>query len=83
MALQKPVIATKVGGIPEVVRDGIDGFLVNSGDINGVLESMLRLMDADLRAQMGISALESVKRRFSLQKQAESFCQQLDTLLDK
>src|SRR5689334_806590 len=38
MACEVPVIATSVGGVPEVVRDGVDGFLYNVGDIKSMAE---------------------------------------------
>ncbi len=39
-----PVIATRVGGIPEVVRDGIDGFLYDVGDINSMADGCLTIL---------------------------------------
>jgi glycosyltransferase involved in cell wall biosynthesis len=54
MAAGKPVIATRVGGVPEMVRDGETGFLVNVGDVDGMAHVLLRLLqDAPLRARMG------------------------------
>ena len=56
MATARPVVATRVGGIPELVRDGRDGFLT-SGEPSDIAERLLLLLgDADLRARMGTSA---------------------------
>ena len=56
MAMARPVVATRVGGIPELVRDGRDGFLASS-DPSDIAERVLVLLgDADLRARMGASA---------------------------
>jgi len=45
MASGKPVIATNVGGIPYMIEDGKNGFLVNYGDIEGLAEKILKLMN--------------------------------------
>src|SRR5688572_24307945 len=44
MACEVPVIATRVGGIPEVVRDGIDGFLYPIGDVESMANSCLSIL---------------------------------------
>jgi glycosyltransferase involved in cell wall biosynthesis len=54
MAAQKPVIATAVGGVPELVRAGLTGILVPPGDAAALTRSLARLRDdADLRRNMG------------------------------
>lgn len=54
MALGVPVLATAVGGTSEVVRDGVDGFLVPYGDKATMAQRLRRLLgDADLRRRMG------------------------------
>ena len=51
-----PVVATRVGGVPDVVTDGEDGFLVEPGDVDELATSMARLAnDSGLRARMGRS----------------------------
>jgi len=65
MATGKPVIATRVGGIPYIVKDGITGFLVDAGDINALTRSILQLMeDKDLRIKMGVASREAALKRF-------------------
>jgi len=62
MACGKPVVASRVGGIPELVRDGTDGILVESGDVNGLADSILRLLkDPALRERMGRAGIQRVK----------------------
>lgn len=62
MAFEKPVVATRVGGIPELVVDGKHGLLVESGDVSGLADAVGRLLgDHDLRARMGRAGLERVK----------------------
>ena len=62
MALGKPVIATAVGGIPEVVKDGINGILVPPKSPAHVAEALDQLLtDSELRRKLGKAAAESVK----------------------
>lgn len=63
MAAGRPVVATPVGGIPEMVSDGETGFLVDVGDVDGLADALLRLLrDPSLRARMGQSG-----RKFALE----------------
>jgi len=56
MAAGKPVVASRVGGIPDLVKHGENGFLVNPGDIADLSHYIGRLLqDAELRANMGSS----------------------------
>ena len=69
MALGVPVVASNVGGIPDLVRHGKDGFLHDAADVDGMAQSVLRLMaDADLRARFGEAGRDRIAREFSLQK---------------
>jgi glycosyltransferase involved in cell wall biosynthesis len=62
MAFEKPVVATRVGGIPELVTDGKEGFLVDNGDITGLADAVARLLgDPTLRAKMGQAGLDRIK----------------------
>ena len=62
MALRKPVIAAAVGGIPEVVKDGINGVLVPPKSPEHVAKALERLLtDLELRRKLGEAAAESVK----------------------
>ena len=45
LAARTPVVATRVGGVPDVVRDGLDGYLVSAGDVEGAA-SKLELLAA-------------------------------------
>jgi glycosyltransferase involved in cell wall biosynthesis len=61
MACGKPVVATKVGGIPELVRDGVDGILVEAGDEDALAKSIIRLLgDPSLRKRMGEAGMARV-----------------------
>jgi glycosyltransferase involved in cell wall biosynthesis len=61
MSVRVPVIGSNTGGIAEIVRDGIDGFLFPPGDHDALAARMMTLLENEtLRAQMGASA----RRRF-------------------
>lgn len=54
LACEVPVVATDVGGLPEVIRDGENGFLRPVGDIEGMASAALKLLEDDsLRRQFG------------------------------
>lgn len=60
-----PVIATRVGGIPEVVEDGVTGLLVEPEDPAALARAIERLgADADLRREMGAAGRAMVQARF-------------------
>jgi len=62
MACRKPVVASRVGGIPELVRDGMEGLLVDAGDVQGLSNAILRLLkDPDLRNKLGEKGRTRVK----------------------
>lgn len=69
MAHEKPVVATRVGGIPELVDDGVSGVLVPRGNAAEMSESVLRLLaNRELRAEMGTAARAIVDAKFDLRK---------------
>jgi glycosyltransferase involved in cell wall biosynthesis len=69
MASGKPVIATRVGGIPELIDDGQTGFLVDRGDHQAMADKILALLaDADLRHSMGCAGRLKAEIRFDLKK---------------
>jgi glycosyltransferase involved in cell wall biosynthesis len=66
--LGKPVIASRVGGIPEIVTDGETGLLVEPGDESSLAEAMARLLDdARLAERMGAAGRIAVRAKFSYQ----------------
>ncbi len=67
-----PVIASDVGGLPEVVLDGITGLLVPPGDINALAEAMFSLLtDPQLRIQMGQAGREFVLQHYRWEDNAK------------
>src|SRR5438874_11871836 len=69
LAVQVPVIASRVGGLPEVIDDGRTGFLSAVGDVDKMAEDAARLlMDPKLRKEMGRAARASAIERYSTHK---------------
>lgn len=69
MAASLPVVVTRVGGNPEVVLDGENGFLVESGDAAGLARALVALArDMALRERMGLAARARVEAEFDLTK---------------
>ena len=67
MAFGKPVVATRVGGIPELIDEGATGFLVERGDVNTAADRVLRLLDdEELRKKLGCAGRQKTEERFNL-----------------
>ncbi len=72
MAAGKPVIASNIGGLPEVVSDRVSGLLVRPGSVPDLIEAIGRLFQDDKFArEMGLAGRERVVREFSLEKHYE------------
>jgi glycosyltransferase involved in cell wall biosynthesis len=66
MATGLPAVATNVGGVAELVRDGVDGIITKSGDTAGLAAALLRLQrEPALRMEMGRAAQENVRASYS------------------
>ena len=73
MTVAVPVVATRVGGVPEIVEDEETGLLHEHGDADGLARAMLRLIDDPaLAANLGESGLHFVRRRFSRERTIEA-----------
>lgn len=74
MALSKPVVATRVGGIPEVVADGETGFLVAADDAQAMAARITQLIEDDqLRATTGQKGYERMLNRFDVRSVAKNW----------
>jgi glycosyltransferase involved in cell wall biosynthesis len=73
MAMQIPCVSTSITGIPELIRDGIDGLLVPASDLDALVDALARLMDSsDLRKQLGTSARIRVLEHYDLGRNVET-----------
>ena len=64
MACEAPVVASKVGGLPEVIREGIDGYLIAPKDIKAMASRTVEILsDPEKHRKMGINA-----RKFAMEK---------------
>jgi glycosyltransferase involved in cell wall biosynthesis len=69
LAARRPVVATRVGGVPDVVRDGVDGFLVDVGDVDGLAARLAELArDPELRRRFGDAGREAVVPRYRVSR---------------
>lgn len=68
MALGRPIVASDTGGIPEVVRHGVEGLLVPPGDSAALAAALLELArDPEARGRYGAAGRRAVEERYSLQ----------------
>ena len=80
MARHKPVVASAVGGIPEVLTNGLDGLLVPPADPAALAEACIRLAcSPELRARMGEAGRATVEARFSL----DAMVRQIEEVYDE
>ena len=72
--MKKPVVATNVGGIPELMKDNETGFLVEKGNPEELIEKISFLIDnEEKRDEMGIAGRKFVEENFSWEKIAKEF----------
>jgi len=77
-----PVVASRVAGIPEVVKDGVSGVLVDAGDSNQLARALATLVnDRQLRARLGAAAKAFVLPRFGIDGYVASIATLYDHLL--
>jgi glycosyltransferase involved in cell wall biosynthesis len=84
MAMGKPVIGTRVGGIPEQIDDGKTGFLFDLGMSEDLLRGMNSLMrNPELRRKMGLAARKKVEKEYSLSRHCEKLLETYSNLLSR
>jgi glycosyltransferase involved in cell wall biosynthesis len=83
MASSKPVVCTNVSGMPELVRNGVNGFLVSPSDSGNFAEKIIKLLqDRELAQNMGRKGLETVRSSFSEQKMMKEIENLYDEILN-
>jgi len=67
MAAGLPVVVSDVGAIPEVVKDGLNGFIIRPGNIDSIAEKVVILVqDSELRKAMGSRNIQLVKEKYDM-----------------
>lgn len=74
MAAGKPIVATRVGETPQVIEDGVDGLLVDAGDVDGMAAALGRVLgDAGLRHRLGAAARRKVGELFTVEHMTRAY----------
>jgi glycosyltransferase involved in cell wall biosynthesis len=74
MAAGKPVVATRVGENQTVIADGVDGLLVQPGDVDGMAAALCRVLDDPALAQrLGGAARQKVDQQFSVEHMTRAY----------
>ena len=82
MACGVPVVATNIGGIPEVVENNNEGLLYGLGDIDGMASGIVKiLMDDDFRSRLAANALHKASSRFSIDSVVDMYSNMYAKLL--
>ena len=83
-SLQLPIVATRVGGIPEIVHNNVNGLLVQPQSKKSLSDAMLKLIqNPSLREQLGKEGPKIVKRDFSVEKMVNGNLQVYRSLFTK
>ena len=82
MTLGKPVVSTRVGGIPEVVETGVTGLLAPVGALDELTSSVTRLLDdASLRTRLGAAGAAKVESEYHVQRRVRAIENLYDEVL--
>jgi glycosyltransferase involved in cell wall biosynthesis len=72
MAMEKPVVCSRIGSFYEIIEDGINGVLCNQNDVDDISNQIIKLLsDRDLQTSIGQNARRTVLDNFSLEKTSE------------
>lgn len=74
LSMGTPVIATSVGGIPEVVRDGKEGILIDAGDVDGLATALMNILtNKELQIQLSSAGKIRINEAFSAELMFERY----------
>jgi len=74
MAMSKPVVGSKVGGIPEIIEDGITGILVPPADVEALASAIADLIECpEKRREFGIAGRVRVEKKFTVEKMIKNY----------
>jgi len=83
MAAGLPIVSTAVGGVPELLQDGKEGFIVQSGFADPLSEATMTLLkDADLRRTMGAAPTLCARENFNVSLMVRAYEKLYDEISD-
>jgi glycosyltransferase involved in cell wall biosynthesis len=83
MAMEIPCITTYIAGIPEMIRDGVDGLLVPASDLEALVAALARLMDDEkLRKKLGKNGRKRIVERYNLTRNVERLARIFNQLIN-
>lgn len=83
MGLGLPVVCTPVGAHGEIIRDGVNGYLVEPGDTHSLAQKIIELLQKpNLRADMARANYDNARRRFEIDRIAGDFSAIIDQVID-
>lgn len=84
MSMKKPVIATRVGGIPEIITNGVEGLLVEPKNSLQLANAIIHVFsDSSLRERLGNNARKKVEKNFTWEAIAKKYIELYNSLLDE
>lgn len=84
MAMGKPVVGTRVGGVPEAVKDGISGILVEPDNPDALADTIVKLLSDRQKARMmGAEGRKIIEQNFTIEKMSEKMCSLYSSLIRK
>ena len=84
MALEKPVVVAGGGGCVELVEDRVNGFLLESGDVQGLVRCIMDLKrDEAKRLEFGMASRKIVERKFSIRQMIDEYIKEYELLMPK
>jgi glycosyltransferase involved in cell wall biosynthesis len=84
MALRKPVVASRAGGVPEIITDGESGVLYSPGDHSQLAEEILKLLKNPGQATaLGEAGYKRLVDEFSIEKHVSQIQQLYETIFQK
>jgi glycosyltransferase involved in cell wall biosynthesis len=84
MAMETPIVATRIAGIPRVLTDGESGLLVPSGDLPSLTRAIGRAIDdLNLRERLATAARRTIDERYSFDARMKKVAAVYDDLLGR
>ena len=80
-AARLPVVCTSVGGIPDVIVDGENGFLVPESDKRSLIEALVKCLDSTTASRLGARGFQTVRENYSLQSMADAYAEKYHALI--